>query len=118
MTNHDNSPGQAHADRCQTWHYELESFFFFGCTMVNMNEEDDKVIHNSRKKKKTCNTADYIFVLSDALHHPAVIQGYYQETVFPTATCDQKVFRWHLQCSKALFSKLNIFSQGSRDFAR
>lgn len=51
MTNHDNRPGQAHADRCQTWHYELESSFFFGCTMVNMNEEDDKVIHNSRKKK-------------------------------------------------------------------
>lgn len=69
-------------------------------------------------KKNTCNTADHIFVLPDALHNSAIIQGYYQETIFPIATSDQKVFRWRLQCGKALFSKLNIFSQGSRYFAR
>lgn len=68
-------------------------------------------------RKDTCNTADHILMVPDALHHSAIVQGYNLKAVFPIAARDQKILSWCLHCGKALCSKFNIFSQRTSNFS-
>lgn len=68
--------------------------------------------------KFTCNATDDVFMMSNTLHHCSITEGHDLKTIFPGAACYKKVLRWGLQCCKALWSKLNVFSQMTPNFTR